>query len=144
MTTSKKKTFSGTYFLETNPAPHRTPTVTRWGTYKGKREQAYIDELSALIKKDLPEDFERFGEYPIKLSYVFGYMPAKSWSKAKKADAFSNKFMVQKPDIDNVMKSTSDVLMQDLITDDKWVVHYEDVKMIYTEKPMVSFTIEEI
>jgi len=131
--------------LEINPVPHRNVTVTRWGTaYKGKRETAYINDLSKKIKDSLDDDFERFGEVPLQVSYTFGYMPAKSWSKKKKQEAFDNKWMIAKPDIDNVLKSTSDILMQDIITDDQWFVNYKDIKMIYTKTPLIQIDIKEI
>lgn len=131
--------------LEANPAPHRNLTTTRWGTaYKGKRETAYINDLSKKIKDSLDDDFERFGEVPLQVSYTFGYMPAKSWSKKKKQEAFDNKWMIAKPDVDNVLKSTSDVLMQDIITDDQWFVNYKDIKMIYTKTPLIQIDIKEI
>ena len=131
--------------LEANPAPHRAPTVNRWGTaYKGKRETAYINDLSSKIKDSLEDGFKRFGEVPLQVSYTFGYMPAKSWTKKKKNEAFENKWMIAKPDIDNVLKSTSDVLMQDIITDDQWFVNYKNIQMIYTDKPFIEIDITEI
>lgn len=131
--------------LEANPAPHRNVVTTRWGTaYKGKRETAYINDLSSKIKDSLEDDFERFGEVPLQVSYTFGYMPAKSWTKKKKNEAFENKWMIAKPDIDNVLKSTSDVLMQDIITDDQWFVNYKNIQMIYTDKPFIEIDITEI
>ena len=52
--------------------------------------------------------------------------------------------MIAKPDVDNVLKSTSDVLMKDIITDDQWFVNYKDVKMIYTKTPLIQIDIKEI
>jgi len=110
----------------------------------GKRETAYINDLSKKIKDTLYDNFERLGEVRLQVSYTFGYMPAKSWSKKKKQEAFDNKWMIAKPDVDNVLKSTSDVLMKDIITDDQWFVNYKDIKMIYTKTPLIQIDIKEI
>lgn len=132
--------------LENNVAPHRAPVVTRWGgVLKGKRELAYIADLSQKIKNQVDINFEPFGEVPLSISYTFGFMPAKSWTKKKKKEAFDNKWVVAKPDLDNVMKSTTDVLMDThIITDDQYLVHYKNIQKIYTEKPYIKIHIEEI
>jgi Holliday junction resolvase RusA-like endonuclease len=53
--------------------------------------------------------------------------------------------MFKTPDISNVIKSTDDILMlSKIIDDDKWIVKYKDVKMIYTEKPSIQIDIKEI
>lgn len=131
--------------LEKNAAPHRSPVISRWGgVIKGKRELAYIADLSSKIKEQV-SDFEPFGEVPLSISYTFGFMPAKSWTKKKKQEAFDNKWVIAKPDLDNVMKATTDVLMDmNIITDDQYLVHYKDIQKIYTEKPCIKIHIEEI
>jgi len=133
-------------YLNENPAPHRTPTVNRWGTaYKGKRETAYIKDLSEKIKEKYDLDEPMFGKEPIQISYEFGFMPAKSWSKKKKADAFDGIYRYDKPDLDNIMKSTTDILMKNnIITDDQYIVKYGDVIKIFTEKPQLKISIQTI
>lgn len=133
-------------YLNDNPVPHRTPTINRWGTaYKGKRETAYIKDLSEKIKEQYDLDKAMFGEEPIQISYEFGFMPAKSWSKKKKADAFDGIYRYDKPDLDNIMKSTTDILMKNnIITDDQYIVKYGDVIKIFTEKPQLKISIQTI
>jgi len=142
---NKKFNFSTT--LNDNPVPHRNVTVTRWGTaYKGKRELAYIKDLSTRLNEKVKDtDLPIFQNTPISVSYIFGYMPAKSWTKKKKQEAFDNVYMFKTPDISNVIKSTDDILMlSQIIDDDKWIVEYKDVKMIYTKTPSIQIDIKEI
>ena len=144
---TQNKHFKCSIILETNPVPHRTPTVNRWGTaYKGKRELAYIKDLSTKLNKEVEnESLPLFKETPISVSYTFGYMPAKSWTKKKKKAAFEGIYMSNKPDISNVIKSTDDILMlSQIIDDDQWIVEYKEVKMIYTDKPFIEIDITEI
>lgn len=133
--------------LEKNPSPHRTPTITRWGTYKGKNELFYIkdlgDKLNSFLSKE--EDLPIFDEKPVEISYVFGFMPAKSWTKKKKTEAFDGKWMYRKPDISNIIKSTDDIVMgSKVIGDDQYIVKYGDVEKIYTEKPYIKIKVKEI
>lgn len=134
--------------LEKNPAPHRNVSTNRWGTaYKGKRELAYIKDLSTKMNDKLMDNknLPIFEETLISVSYTFGYMPAKSWTKKKKKEAFDNIYMSNTPDISNVIKSTDDILMlSKVIDDDQWIVRYDKVEMIYTEKPCIKIHIEEI
>lgn len=144
---TQNKHFKCSLTLEINPVPHRTPTVNRWGTaYKGKRELAYIKDLSTKLNKELEnESLPLFQNTPISVSYIFGYMPAKSWTKKKKQEAFDNVYMFKTPDISNVIKSTDDILMlSQIIDDDQWIVEYKDIKMIYTKTPLIQIDIKEI
>lgn len=143
----QNKSFNFSTILNNNPVPHRNVTVTRWGTaYKGKRELAYIEDLSTKLNEKVKNaNSPIFQNKPVSVSYVFGYMPAKSWSKKKKQEAFDGIYMFNTPDISNVIKSTDDILMlSKIIDDDKWIVEYKDVKMIYTEKPSIQIDIKEI
>lgn len=143
----QNKDFVRSFNLEDNPVPHRTPTVTRFGNvYKGKRELAYIKDLSAKLDIEVKnEDLPLFKETPVSVSYIFGYMPAKSWTKNKKNAALEGVYMSNKPDISNVIKSTDDILMlSKIIDDDQWIVNYKDIKMIYTEKPFIKIEVTEI
>lgn len=136
--------------LEKNPAPHRAPVVTRWGAaIKGKREKEYVADLSKrILESNMPilEDGETyFGEEALSIKYTFGFMPAKSWSKKKKEDAFSGRYVLAKPDTDNVAKATTDVLMDvGIILDDQYIVRYDKMEKIYTETPFIRIEITTI
>jgi Holliday junction resolvase RusA-like endonuclease len=41
--------------LDLNPVPASRPRVTRWGTYYGKRHQAFRSECAALLKQELEQ-----------------------------------------------------------------------------------------
>jgi len=132
--------------LAKNPSPHRTPTVTRWGTYKGKNELFYIGDLGSRIDNFLQdEDLPIFDDVPVEVSYEFGFMPAKSWTKKRKIIAFLQKWMFSKPDISNIIKSTDDILMKSKVFgDDQYIVSYRDVRKVYTEKPSIKIIVREI
>ena len=144
---TQNKEFVCSFNLENNPVPHRTPTVTRFGNvYKGKRELAYIKDLSAKIDDFLKdEDLPIFDDVPVEVSYEFGFMPAKSWTKKRKIIAFLQKWMFSKPDISNIIKSTDDILMKSKVfSDDQYIVSYRDVRKVYTEKPSIRIIVREI
>lgn len=133
-----------------NPiASHNQSRYNRYGqVYKSKREYAYIHELEYRLTAYIKQlgNFEKYGEVPIKVDYIFGFAPTKSWSKKKIQSALSHEIYPteqNKGDWDNLCKSTQDRLNALIIEDDRFIVDGRGRK-IYTEKPYLKIEIEEV
>lgn len=134
--------------LSVNPAPHNQSNFNKFGkVYKSKQEKAYIEDLAIRLKSKLNRsNFKRFGQQPIRVDYVFGFMPPKSWSKKKKLSAINSEIYPtssQLGDWDNLCKSTQDRLNALIIEDDRFIVDGRGRK-IYTQKPYLKIEIEEV
>ncbi|GMA70743.1 hypothetical protein GCM10025879_19890 [Leuconostoc litchii] len=70
--------------LTVNPAPHNQSNFnpkTRQ-VFKGAKEKAYIADLEVRLRAKINRiKFKKFGPQPIKVDYIFGFMPPQSWSK---------------------------------------------------------------
>lgn len=134
--------------LASNPAPHNQSRYNRYGVvYKSKREKAYITELEIRLRRQIHmnQEFERYGAEPIRVDYLFGFVPPKSWSKKKRLQALNCEIYPtsqQIGDWDNLCKSTQDRLNALIIEDDRYIVDGHGRK-IYTEKPYLRIEIEE-
>lgn len=135
--------------LTVNPAPHNQSNFnprTRQ-VFKGAKEKAYIADLEVRIRAKINRSkFKKFGPQPIKVDYIFGFMPPKSWSKKKKLSALNREIYPtssQLGDWDNLCKSTQDRLNALIIEDDRFIVDGRGRK-IYTEKPYLKIEIEEV
>ncbi|MFT8543674.1 MAG: RusA family crossover junction endodeoxyribonuclease [Leuconostoc falkenbergense] len=132
-----------------NPAPHNQSNFNKFGqVYKGKREFAYITELQKRLKVQIMRDksFKKYGEVPIKVDYIFGFAPTKSWSKKKIQRALSHEIYPteqNKGDWDNLTKSTQDRLNKLIIADDRFIVDGR-ARKIFTPKPYLRIEIEEV
>ncbi|WP_061515058.1 RusA family crossover junction endodeoxyribonuclease [Leuconostoc mesenteroides] len=135
--------------LTVNPAPHNqsnfNPRTRR--VFKGVKEKAYIADLEVRLRAKINRSkFKKFGPQPIKVDYVFGFMPPQSWSKKKKLSAINSEIYPtssQLGDWDNLCKSTQDRLNALIIEDDRFIVDGRGRK-IYTEKPYLKIEIEEV
>lgn len=105
--------------LDSNPSPHNQSGTNRWGgVFKSKRELAYIKELTQALT---PLTVEQYKDTPLQVSYTFYIKPPKSWPKYKTQQALANKIYPTAHnvgDVDNLTKSTQDVLMATGIIDD--------------------------
>ncbi|KAA8346596.1 RusA family crossover junction endodeoxyribonuclease [Leuconostoc mesenteroides] len=135
--------------LTVNPAPHNQSNFnprTRQ-VFKGVKEKAYIADLEVRLRANINRSkFKKFGPQPIKVDYVFGFMPPQSWSKKRKLSALKHEIYptsTQLGDWDNLCKSTQDRLNALIIEDDRFIVDGRGRK-IYTEKPYLKIEIEEI
>lgn len=144
-----KNPFSFETELTVNPAPHNQSNFnprTRQ-VFKGIKEKAYIAELSVRLRAKINRsNFKKFGKQPIKVDYIFGFMPPDSWSKKKKLSALNHEIYPtssQLGDWDNLCKSTQDRLNALIIEDDRFIVDGRGRK-IYTEKPYLKIEIEEV
>lgn len=128
--------------LTNNPSPHNQSGTNRWGgVYKSKRELAYIKELTDALT---PLTVEQYTDTPLQVSYAFYIKPPKSWTKGKTQQALTNKIHPTAHnvgDVDNLVKSTQDVLMATgIIDDDSNVVTLTATKM-YAETPAVTIEV---
>lgn len=132
--------------LTVNPVPHNQSKTNRWGgVYKSKREIAYITELEKELNK--LTDVEHFKDTPLKVSYVFGIKPPKSWSKKKTQQAMYQEIYptsMQVGDVDNIVKSTQDRLMATNIIDDDSNIVSLTAEKLYSANPFVTIRIEVI
>ena len=109
------------------PIPKGRPRMTRTGrvytpaaTLKAERAFAAISAAHAP-----PEPLE--GGLTLRLEYVFE--PAKSWSKKKKASALGGELAhTTRPDLDNLVKLTSDALEGIFFKNDTQIVRIEASK----------------
>lgn len=105
--------------LTSNPSPHNQSGTNRWGgVYKSKRELAYIKELTDALT---PLTVEQYKETPLQVKYTFYIKPPKSWPKYKTQQALAHEIYPTAHnvgDVDNLTKSTQDVLMSTGIIDD--------------------------
>lgn len=128
--------------LTNNPSPHNQSGTNRWGgVYKSKRELAYIKELTEHLT---PLTTEQYTDTPLQVSYTFYIKPPKSWTKGKTQQALTNKIHPTAHnvgDVDNLVKSTQDVLMATgIVDDDSNVVTLTATKM-YAETPAVTIEV---
>lgn len=134
--------------LASNPVPHNQSRYNRYGiVYKSKREKAYITELEYRLTNFIhsKRGFETISGVPIRVDYLFGFVPPKSWSKKKRLQALNCEIYPtsqQIGDWDNLCKSTQDRLNALIIEDDRYIVDGHGRK-IYTEKPYLRIEIEE-
>lgn len=128
--------------LTNNPAPHNQSGTNRYGgVYKSKRELAYIKELTEHLT-DLTT--EQYTDTPLQVKYTFYIKPPKSWPKYKTQQALAHEIYPTAHnigDVDNIVKSTQDVLMATgIIDDDSNVVTLTATKM-YAETPAVTIEV---
>lgn len=128
--------------LTSNPAPHnQSGTNRRGGVYKSKRELAYIKELTDALT---PLTVEQYKETPLQVSYTFYIQPPKSWTKGKTQQALANQIHPTAHnvgDVDNIIKSTQDVLMATGIIDDDSNVVTLSATKVYAETPAVTIEV---
>ena len=128
--------------LTSNPVPHNQSGTNRWGgVYKSKRELAYIKELTDALT---PLTVEQYKDTPLQVKYTFYIKPPKSWTKAKTQQALTNKIHPTAHnvgDVDNIVKSTQDVLITTgVIDDDSNIVNLSATK-VYAETPAVTIEV---
>ncbi|MGR8825900.1 RusA family crossover junction endodeoxyribonuclease [Leuconostoc mesenteroides] len=132
--------------LENNAAPHNQSGVNRYGgVFKSKRELAYIKDLASKINELY--DVEQFTDTPLSVTYRFGIKPPKSWSKKKTQQALANEIYPTGKnigDIDNLVKSTQDVLMNTGIIDDDSNVVSLLASKEYSDYPYIHIRIEKV
>lgn len=130
--------------LTNNPAPHNQSGTNRWGgVYKSKRELAYIKELTDALT---PLTVEQYKETPLQVSYTFYIKPPKSWTKGKTQQALTNKIHPTAHnvgDVDNIVKSTQDVLMATGVIDDDSNIVTLTATKVYAETPAVTVEVEQ-
>ncbi|WP_257875533.1 RusA family crossover junction endodeoxyribonuclease [Leuconostoc citreum] len=131
--------------LVNNPAPHNQSKTNRYGgVYKSKRELAYITELETAINELHIQ--ERYTEQYLTVCYTFGIKPPKSWSIKKTNQALNGTIMPTNKnvgDVDNIVKSTQDVLMRtNIIDDDSNIVNLSATK-IYSPEPFVQIEVQQ-
>lgn len=136
--------------LSKDPAPHNQSSFNARTkqVFKSPKEKAYIHELELRLRAQIIKDkaFMKYGETPIKVDYVFGFEPARSWSKKRKTQALNREIYPteqNKGDWDNLTKATQDRLNDLVITDDRFIVDGR-ARKIYTEKPYLRIEIEEL
>lgn len=138
------ETLNVTIQLVANPAPHNQSKTNRYGgVYKSKREIAYITELEEQINKLHIQ--ERYTEQYLTVRYTFGIKPPKSWSIKKTNQALNGTIMPTNKtigDIDNIVKSTQDVLMRTNIIDDDSNVVALSANKIYSPEPFVQIEVQ--
>lgn len=131
--------------LTVSPSPHNQSKTNRYGgVYKSKREIAYITELEQAINKLHIQ--ERYTEQYLTVRYTFGIKPPKSWSIKKTTQALEQTILPTNKtigDIDNIVKSTQDVLMRtNIIDDDSNIVNLSAIK-IYSPEPFVQIEVQQ-
>lgn len=133
-----------------NPiASHNQSRYNRYGqVYKSKKEYAYIHELEYHLMAYIKQlgNFEKYGEVPIKVDYIFGFPPSNSWTKKRKQQALNHEIYPvehNKGDWDNLIKSAQDRLNSLIITDDCFIVDGRGIK-IFTPKPYIKIVIQEM
>lgn len=128
--------------ITNNPAPHNQSGTNRWGgVYKSKRELAYIKELTEHLT-DLTT--EHYTDTPLQVSYTFYIQPPKSWPKYKTQQALTNQIHPTAHnvgDVDNIVKSTQDVLMATHIIDDDSNIVTLSATKVYAETPAVTIEV---
>lgn len=128
--------------LTNNPSPHNQSGTNRWGgVYKSKRELAYIKELTDALT---PLTVEQYKETPLQVSYTFYIKPPKSWTKGKTQQALANEIHPTAHnvgDVDNIVKSTQDVLMATGVIDDDSNVVTLTATKVYAETPAVTIEV---
>lgn len=128
--------------LTNNPSPHNQSGTNRWGgVYKSKRELAYIKELTDALT---PLTVEQYKETPLQVSYTFYIKPPKSWTKGKTQQALANEIHPTAHnvgDVDNIVKSTQDVLMATGVIDDDSNVVTLTATKVYSETPAVTIEV---
>ena len=136
--------------LSRDPAPHNQSNfnIKKKQVYKGAREKAYITELELRLRAKIVKDktFQRYGETPIKVDYIFGFQPPKSWSKKKQQQALNHDIYPTAQNVgdwDNLTKSTQDRLNKLVIADDRFIVDGR-ARKVYMAKPYLRIEIEEM
>lgn len=128
--------------LDSNPAPHNQSGTNRWGgVYKSKRELAYIKDLTEHLT---PLTTEQYKDTPLSVKYTFYIQPPKSWTKAKTQQALTNQIYPTAHnigDIDNIVKSTQDVLMATGVIDDDSNIVTLSASKVYAETPAVTIEV---
>lgn len=128
--------------LTNNPSPHNQSGTNRWGgVYKSKRELAYIKDLTSNLT---PLTTEQYKETPLQVKYTFYIQPPKSWTKGKTQQALANEIHPTAHnvgDVDNLVKSTQDVLMATGIIDDDSNVVTLTATKVYAETPAVTIEV---
>lgn len=132
--------------LTANPAPHNQSGTNRYGgVYKSKREVAYINDLTKNINQ--LSILEQYKEQPLAVKYTFGIKPPKSWTKQKTKQALEHKLYPTAHnvgDVDNITKSTQDVLMNtNIIDDDSNIVQLTATK-VYAPEPFVTIEVTQL
>lgn len=113
-----------------------------------KKERAYQAELQLQIARYMHNNkISMFGKVPLYVEYEFGFEPLNSFSKKDRVAALLRKLLPvsnrNQGDLDNLEKSTQDVLNGLAIDDDRFIVAKHSVKY-YTEKPCVAIRIKEL
>lgn len=128
--------------LTVNPAPHNQSGTNRYGgVYKSKRELAYIRDLTSNLTGLTTEQYK---DTPLQVSYTFYIQPPKSWPKYKIQQALTNQIHPTAHnvgDVDNIVKSTQDVLMATGVIDDDSNIVTLTATKVYAETPAVSIEV---
>lgn len=128
--------------LTNNPAPHNQSGTNRYGgVYKSKRELAYIKDLTSNLT---PLTTEHYTDTPLQVKYTFYIQPPKSWAKGKTQQALTNKIHPTAHnvgDVDNIVKSTQDVLMATGVIDDDSNIVTLTATKVYAETPAVTIEV---
>ena len=86
---------------------------------------------------------KNYGENFIEVELVFAFIPPKSWSKKKTAEALEGRIRPTKSDIDNYIKSVLDSLNTVAYTDDRYVYKVSAIKKYDTED-YIEINIKEL
>lgn len=102
-------------WIDRRPTPKARARVTKFGTYTPKKtrdfEKAIAQELSIKAGKDWP------AAGPVEVEVLFLFSPPKSLSMKAQSERIGNPH-IQKPDLDNLVKSIKDAMNGILVNDD--------------------------
>jgi Holliday junction resolvase RusA-like endonuclease len=119
--------------------PASRPKVTRYGTFYSKNYEAFRKVVGEWLDKQ-PTTTKYDKTKPLKATFKFNITIPKSYSK-KKREALLGKPMIDRKDIDNMIKAIMDILQGRLFEDDKQI-YYLTASKYWTEKGKIEITIE--
>jgi len=115
--------------LETKPTAQPRARVTRWGTYDAAKDRKNWAKLQAV------EQIMEKLDCPLEINIIYFLPIPKSSSKKKRAAMLNGDIKhVKRPDIDNYIKFSLDVLNDLAYVDDSQIYSLKAQK-IYAEKP---------
>jgi Holliday junction resolvase RusA-like endonuclease len=121
--------------------PASRPKVTRYGTFYSKNYEAFRKVVGEWLDKQEKPNKIIDKTKPIKATFKFTLTIPKSYSK-KKREALLGKPMINKKDLDNMIKSCCDILQGRYFEDDSQI-HHITANKEWGEKGTIKINIEE-
>lgn len=127
------------FILDGEFIPASRPRVGRYGTYYSEPYKTYKKEFELFCQEHFQKYYDKFYEQALELSIIFHKAIPKSYSKIKHQNLY-NKPNLNRPDLDNYLKSIMDGLNGTLYSDDSFIYSINS-KKIWSDNNYIQITI---